>query len=89
MFFEALVVLLAAPFIPFLAVCFILAILDVKLSKVFCKMTIIWAPSVKAPGFSEKPAFKWLSLPSVHNIGHQSNFIVVARQTLSPGVSCL
>ena len=35
MFFEALVILLAAPFIPFLAVCFVLAILDVKSRKVF------------------------------------------------------
>ena len=42
-FFEAFVILLAAPFVPFLAVCFVLAILDVDSSKVFCKMTIICA----------------------------------------------
>ena len=40
-FLEALVILLAAPSIPFLAVCFVLAILDVDLDKTFCKMTII------------------------------------------------
>ena len=62
MFFEALVILLAAPFIPFLAVCFILAILGVKLSKVFCKMTIICALSVEVPEFSGKPALNWPSL---------------------------
>ena len=33
MFFEALAILLAAPFIPFLAVCFVLAILGVELNK--------------------------------------------------------
>ena len=43
MFFEALVILLAAPSIPFLAVCFILAIflLNIELNKEFCKMTVI------------------------------------------------
>ena len=41
MFFKALVILLAAPSIPFLAVCFVLAILGVKLNKVLCKMTVI------------------------------------------------
>ena len=40
-FFEALVILLAAPSIPFLAVCFVLAILGVDLNKTFCKMTVI------------------------------------------------
>ena len=40
-FLEALVILLAAPSIPFLAVCFVLAILGVDLDKMFCKMTII------------------------------------------------
>ena len=44
-FFEALVILLAAPSIPFLTVCFVLAIFlsDVELNKEFCKMTIIHA----------------------------------------------
>ena len=41
MFFEALVILLAAPSVPFLAVCFVLAILGVDLYKVFWKMTVI------------------------------------------------
>ena len=41
MFFKALVILLAAPSVPFLAVCLILAILAVELSKVFCRMTVI------------------------------------------------
>ena len=40
-FLEALVILLAAPSVPFLAVCFVLAILGVDLDKMFCKMTII------------------------------------------------
>ena len=44
MFFKALVILLAAPSVPFLAVCFVLAILGAELSKVFCKMTVIHAP---------------------------------------------
>ena len=41
MFFKALVILLAAPSVPFLAVCFVLAILGLELSKMFCKMTVI------------------------------------------------
>ena len=41
MFFEALVVLLAAPSILFLAVCFVLAILGVDLDKTLWKMTVI------------------------------------------------
>ena len=49
MFFEALVILLAAPSIPFLAVCFVLAIFlsGVELNKEFCKMTIIHAPLLR------------------------------------------
>ena len=46
MFFEALVVLLAAPSIPFLTVCFVLAILGVDLVKTFWKMTVICVPPI-------------------------------------------
>ena len=43
MFFIALAVLLAAPSIPFLTVCFVLAILGVELSKVLCEMIVTGA----------------------------------------------
>ena len=53
-FFEALIVLLAAPSIAFLAVCFVLVILGVDLDKTFCKMTFISV--LEVPEFSVKLA---------------------------------
>ena len=39
-FFVAFIILLATPSIPFLAVCFVLAILNIDSSKVPCEMTV-------------------------------------------------
>ena len=50
-FFVAFVILMTAPSIPFLAVCFVLAILNVDSSKVPCEMTVTHAPFKRHLGF--------------------------------------
>ena len=87
MFFEAVVILLAAPFIPFLAVCFVLAILNVNSSKVPCEMIVTPYHFEKAPVFSEMLAPNWSKMWSAHNITCQSKFKAVAGQALFPGAS--
>ena len=72
MFFEALVILLAAPSIPFLAVCFVLAILGVDLNKLFCKMAIICAPLLRHLS-SQK------GQPSIGSIFHQLIIMAVSQ----------
>ena len=72
MFFEALVILLAAPSIPFLAVCFVLAILGVDLDKVFCKMTVIHVLLLRHLS-SQK------SQPSIGSIFHQLIILAVSQ----------
>ena len=64
-FFEALIILVAAPSIPFIAVCFVLAILGVDLDKTFCRITVISVLSLGAPEFSVKLALNQSSLKSV------------------------
>ena len=72
MFFEALVILLAAPSIPFLAVCFVLAIFGVDLEKVFCKMTIIHVLLLRCLS-SQK------SQPLIGSICHQLIILAVSQ----------
>ena len=73
-FFETLVVILAAPSVPFLAVCFVLAIFlsGVELNKEFYKMTVIHALLLKHLS-SQK------SWPSIGSIFHQLMILAVSQ----------